>query len=133
MYLLLLEELIVMEHLQIGAPIQLSDLAPRFMAWDTAVAINRTNKNNIVVSYGVINSKLYQHTYCHFAYRAVSFDGGKTWPINGPTNIQPTGIPSLALVIIVVLQLINLVIFGMELRIFMIILAIMINQPTFLD
>lgn len=22
-------------------------------------------------------------------YRAASFDGGKTWPYNGPTNIQP--------------------------------------------
>ena len=26
-----------------------------------------------------------------FTYRAVSYDGGVTWPVNGPTNIQPTG------------------------------------------
>ena len=34
---------------------QLSDFAPGLQSWDTAVAINRTNKNNIVVSYGVID------------------------------------------------------------------------------
>ncbi|AYV77268.1 MAG: hypothetical protein Barrevirus26_1, partial [Barrevirus sp.] len=27
-------------------------------------------------------------------YRAVSFDSGITWPINGPTNLQPTGNPT---------------------------------------
>ena len=60
------------------------------MAWDTAVAINRTNKNNIVVSYGVIDN-IAIRLGTALPYRAVSFDGGKTWPINGPTNIQPTG------------------------------------------
>ena len=47
-----------------------------------------------MVSYGVID-----HTVpvsVAYTYRAVSFDGGKTWPAfntppNGPTNIQPTG------------------------------------------
>ncbi len=74
--------------LTIGAPIQLSDFPVGLLAWDTAVAINRTNKNNIVVSYGVLDNTGIITSYC---YRAVSFDGGKTWPINGPTNIQPTG------------------------------------------
>lgn len=80
--------------LTVGTPIQLSDLGPGFMAWDTAVAINRnpTYKNNIVVSYGVINEAATPRTSA--TYRAVSFDGGKTWPINGPTNIQPTGTPT---------------------------------------
>lgn len=60
--------------------------------WDTAVAINRTDKNNIVISYGLIDGNspgdgLPSSLIC----AAVSYDGGKTWPINGPTNIQPTG------------------------------------------
>ncbi len=70
--------------LKIKDPIQLTDLPPGIYAWDTAVAINRTNKNNIVVSYSVLNAP-------STPYRAVSFDGGKTWPYNGPINIQPTG------------------------------------------
>lgn len=73
--------------LKVSKPIQLSDLPPGVGAWDTAVAINRTNKNNIVVSYGVIDYNVGGST----TYRAVSFDGGKTWPENGPTNIQPSG------------------------------------------
>ena len=81
--------------LSINEPIQLSDLPEGFLAWDTAVAINRFNPNNIVVSYGVINEAErllpVPTTPIAFTYRAVSFDGGKTWPINGPTNIQPTG------------------------------------------
>ena len=80
--------------LKIRNPIQLSDLAPNIQAWDTAVAINRSNKNNIVVSYGVVNSNFPLTSPEHIvSYRAVSFDGGKTWPINGPTNIQPAGDP----------------------------------------
>lgn len=74
--------------LKVKRPIQLTDLPPEVGVWDTSVAINRTNKNNIVVSYGVINNV----TLTAEMYRAVSFDGGKTWPENGPTNIQPTGL-----------------------------------------
>ena len=79
-------------ELKIRAPIQLTNLSPGFSVADTAIAINRLNKNNITVSYGFfdVNRDLF------FPYRAVSFDGGKTWPLNGPLNIQPTGIPSLA-------------------------------------
>lgn len=60
--------------------------------WDTAIAINRQDKNNLVISYLLINSNsavngLPYSTLC----AAVSYDGGKTWPINGPTNVQPTG------------------------------------------
>lgn len=60
--------------------------------WDTAIAINRTDKNNIIISYELINSNspsdgLPLAVLC----AAISFDGGKTWPINGPTNVQPTG------------------------------------------
>ena len=89
-------------RLKMEPPIQLSDVVPGFMAWDTAVAINRKDKKNIVVSYGVINNAegiLPVPTSTQsFTYRAVSFDGGKTWPVNGPTNIQPTGfqVPGIA-------------------------------------
>ena len=60
--------------------------------WDTAVAINRTNSNNIVISYGLIDFNspgdgLPFSTVC----AAVSFDGGQTWVSNGATNVQPTG------------------------------------------
>ena len=75
--------------LKVSQPIQLTDLPSEIMVWDTAVAINRTNKDNIVVSYGILD-----HTISPTRgkiYRAVSFDGGKTWPENGPTNIQPSG------------------------------------------
>ena len=74
--------------LKLRKPFQLSNLAPGIYSWSSAAAINRMNKKNIVVSYSVINIPT-------TPYRAVSFDGGKTWPINGPTNIQPTG-PSAA-------------------------------------
>ncbi len=73
--------------LKVGKPIQLTHLEPGLFVWDTAVAINRTNKKNIVVSWSLLNAPGGPH-------RAVSFDGGATWPINGPTNIQPTGNPS---------------------------------------
>jgi hypothetical protein len=60
--------------------------------WDTAIAINRQDKNNIVISYLLIdaNSPTNGLPYSILC-AAVSYDGGKTWPINGPTNIQPTG------------------------------------------
>ncbi len=74
--------------LSIGSPIQLSDLAPGFLVFDTAVAINRKDKDNIVVSYGV-------HNGATMTYRAVlrSPDNGVTWVVteNGPTKIQPQG------------------------------------------
>ena len=83
--------------LKMGAPVLLTNLAPNVMVWDTAIVINRTDKNNIVVSYGLLN----HNTSLVYTCRAVSFDGGKTWPApfdgvtpvpnNGPTNLQPTG------------------------------------------
>ena len=74
-------------ELEVGKPIQLTKLPKGVEAWDTAVAINRKNKNNIVVSYGVID---HVHGGAK-TYRAVSFNRGKTWHKRGPTNIQPTG------------------------------------------
>lgn len=79
--------------LKVRKPIQLTNtpgnpvLPANVMVWDTAIAINRTNKNNIVVSYGVLNF----NTDTSLLYRAVSFDGGNTWPVNGPLNIQGVG------------------------------------------
>lgn len=66
----------------LNPPTQLTNLTSPNFAWDTAVAINRTDQNNIVVSWSLLNGP-------GTPYRAVSFDGGVTWPINGPTNIQP--------------------------------------------
>ena len=78
-----------------GAPIQLTNLAPGFFAADTAVAINRLSPNNIVVSWGTFdNNNLFKGNPIGQPYRAVSTDGGKTWPINGLLNILPTGNPS---------------------------------------
>ena len=79
-------------ELQVGVPAQLTNLEANSLAADTAIAINRTNKNNIVVSYSLFNLT----TNILIPYRAVSFDGGNTWPLNGPLNIQPTGVPSTA-------------------------------------
>ena len=39
--------------LSIGAPVQLTDFPSEVGIFDTAIAINRTNKNNIVVSYAL--------------------------------------------------------------------------------
>lgn len=58
--------------------------------FDTAIAINRTDKNNIIVSWSTPTDG---NGGLPLPYRAVSFDGGKTWPYNGPINIQPTGNP----------------------------------------
>ncbi len=73
----------------IGKPINLTNFTTGgLQAWDTAVAINRTNSKNIVVSYLLIN----YNTGVALPYRAVSLDGGKTWK-NGPMNVAPTGKP----------------------------------------
>lgn len=60
--------------------------------WDTAIAINRQDRNNIVISYLLINANSSTNGLPYSSLcAAVSYDGGQTWPINGPTNIQPTG------------------------------------------
>ncbi len=61
-------------RLKLGNPIQLTNFPKNVIAWDTSVAINRQDKNNIVVSYGFLRPNGDSKT-C----RAVSFDGGKTW------------------------------------------------------
>ncbi len=87
-------------RLQVGTPVQLTNFIPGFEAWDTAVAINRDDPNNVVVSYGILDHRagVSPHNHPTLA-RAVSFDGGKTWPAlydgitpetnNGPINVQP--------------------------------------------
>lgn len=70
--------------LKVGRPIQLTNNPIGSYVFSTAIAINRVDPDIITVSWGVGN--LPTTPYC-----AVSYDGGKTWPINGPTNIQPTG------------------------------------------
>ena len=60
--------------------------------WDTAIAINRQDKKNIMVSWLSIDINAPQNGQAlSKTYRAVSKDGGKTWPINGQTEPQPTG------------------------------------------
>ena len=68
--------------------------------FDCAITINRTNKNNIIASYSYYDGSP-TTTLLQPICRAVSFDGGKTWPeaftgtnvvpFNGPTNLQSTG------------------------------------------
>ena len=79
--------------LKMRAPIFLST-PYQFYVSDTAIAINRTDKKNIVVSYGLLNFNATPGEPESQCFRAVSFDGGKTWPLNGLTQHQPTGSPS---------------------------------------
>ena len=51
--------------LKVAPPIQLTNLAPGFMAWDTAVAINRKDEKNIVVSWELLD--LYRFS-CNYGY-----------------------------------------------------------------
>jgi hypothetical protein len=79
------------KNIIVDSTVQLTNYPPNVIAWDTAVAINRTNPQNIVVSWERLDRTTPQPTPANVTFRAASFDGGKTWPINGPTNIQPTG------------------------------------------
>ena len=72
--------------LKVKSPYQLTNFGLNTESNDTSIAINRTDKDNIVVGYDFINFVTENITI----YRAVSFDGGKTWPIDGPI----TGVPS---------------------------------------
>ncbi len=80
--------------LKVGKPINLTNITtPRVASlFDKAVTINRTDSDNIIVSYSIIDGTDVAcpdttDTY----YRAVSFDGGKTWPaqFNGPLQLGP--------------------------------------------
>ncbi|HLX53362.1 MAG TPA: hypothetical protein VKR58_05450, partial [Aquella sp.] len=55
-------------------PVQLTNFPAGVMVWDTAVAINRQNKNNIVVSYAILDHSV--TPTASFTARAISFDGG---------------------------------------------------------
>jgi hypothetical protein len=60
----------------------LTNFPPNIFAFDTAVAINRINKKNLIVSWGQIDLTVTPNASNIF--RAVSFDEGKTWPTIGP-------------------------------------------------
>ena len=68
--------------MKIGAPVQLTDLAPFTSGGFTfvslivniSVTINPTDPDNIIVSYGCSTGE------GNLPCRAISFDGGKTWP-----------------------------------------------------
>ena len=92
MLLLLLELLIMMEHLLLG-----TDSIIR--SWSKYYGIGILQLRSIELIKIILWSHMelliiiFLLSYTQ-TYRAVSFDGGKTWPINGPTNIQPSGTPS---------------------------------------
>ena len=77
-----------------SAPVALTNFTtlPGSAAFDTAVAINRKDSTNIIVSYTVFNFNDPSSIFGFSAqtFRAVSFDGGASWPINAPTQTQPT-------------------------------------------
>lgn len=94
-------------NLKVGAPVQLTNVQPPLSAsFDSAVAISRLDSNIIVVSYTMSNFDV-QTSPIEVSFtpcRAISFDGGKTWPApfdgitpqlyNGPlepSTILPTG------------------------------------------
>jgi hypothetical protein len=67
----------------------------RAQSWNTSVAINRTNDNNIVVSYGKISRKTGFPTLV-LPWRAYTTNGGATmadWTV-GILNTLPTGTPA---------------------------------------
>lgn len=69
---------------------QLTNLTQSYyQTFDNAVAINRQDPNNIVVSYGVGDASNFNGPLP--GYRAISFDGGKTWPTeyNSNLNLSP--------------------------------------------
>lgn len=72
---------VVKGKLVMNPPINLSNFPDHVSTWDTAVTINRTNPDNIIVSY--LRLEYIHVTGTYHMYRAVSFDGGKTWPYNG--------------------------------------------------
>ncbi len=73
--------------LTIGKPINITNFTGNgLQAWDTAIAINPTNSNNMVVSYLLIN----YNTGTALPYRAFTTNGGVTWT-NGPMSVPPTG------------------------------------------
>ena len=73
--------------IKVRQPFQLTNFGPNSESNNNAIAINRTDPNNIVVSYDFIDFVAQNISI----YRAVSFDGGKTWPanLNGPIINAP--------------------------------------------
>lgn len=65
--------------IHIYKPVQLTNLPPFTLVWDTSIAINRTDKNNLCVSYGIIYYDSSGNSLSSVNCRAVSFDSGKTW------------------------------------------------------
>jgi hypothetical protein len=93
-----------------GVPVQLTNFetqypAHQFLNFDTGVAIVYAGPfaGRVIVSYGTVDPNFPASTSNVFIYtcRAISLDGGLTWPpafdgvnnqpLNGKTNIQPTG------------------------------------------
>jgi hypothetical protein len=70
---------------KVADPVRLTTLPTGVGAWDTAVAINRTNPDNIVVSFGQYD---YNPGGIGTLNVCVSNDGGTTW--SSPINIDPS-------------------------------------------
>ncbi len=85
-------------NLKLRAPINITNYPDNqftatnhgIQAWDSAIAINRANPDNIVVSWGKIDRSDLPNV-SSLLFRAVSFDGGHTFPISGPLTEQPFG------------------------------------------
>lgn len=76
--------------LRLKKPVQLTDFPPGVYGWDTSVAINRKDKNNIVVTYAMTDTTN-PNAEVLASCRAVSFDCGKTWgEINVPVAFTGT-------------------------------------------
>ncbi len=73
--------------LEVKAPISLTtNLTDGIFTYDTSVAINRSNKNNIIVGYNLFDEN---NPNAPQFYRAISNDGGATWPVNSAVTDIP--------------------------------------------
>lgn len=81
---------VVNGQLVMQPPVTLTNNIDNRLSWIfcTAAAINPTNPNNIVVSWAGAAGP---DAPLFVPNRAVSMDGGLTWPIRGPTNLYPIG------------------------------------------
>lgn len=120
-------------EIKVNSITQLTSLARGFMAWDTAVAINRTNLQNIVVSYGLITyDTTLQSPISITPYIVISNDGVKPGPSMSHfhpmrNRLEPQVVP----VIIVEFRLTSTETFGMVIPMHLAILELTLTSPAF--
>lgn len=74
------------DKMKISKPIRLTNLPTNVMGWDTAVAFNRINPKNVVVSFAILDHSVTPNTATLNV--CVSNDSGHTW--TSPINIDPS-------------------------------------------